>query len=484
MEHAHTAYPRRAADDYPRRAADADPRRLTDAYPRREPDLGGVDDRLSNWAHNATLAPAGSISAPASEDELRLLLTSTVGGVRVIGSRMSPGRMLDLAALGDTLLDLSQLRGLLDETEDTATFGGATVLDEVYSTLTRRGRMLPSSPGVIASQTLAGALSTGTHGQGLQQSCIADAAISVRMVLADGSVAEFDRDHPWFPAVKLGLGVLGVITQVTLQTRPTVIYTCLKNAVSADSLQTDLKTWNRDYPLTKAWWFPQENQVHVWLAREATADEERHYRDNGSVLVEQATTSAAMNDTVDLTLEQMRSQTRIVDENGKPFRTVTRFKDFSDVTGDVYQVFCRGIATPQINVEIAVPLDRAGELVDRIRQWHAETRPQMHYPIILRCTGASDSWLSPAYGQETCFFGFVVYYAEDGSLAEEGVSFLRAVEQVLAREGGRPHWGKYFDESLYDWPALYPQWEAFRQVRDALDPEHRFENTFTAELFG
>ena len=94
----------------------------------------------------------------------------------------------------------------------------------------------------------------------------------------------------------------------------------------------------------------------------------------------------------------------------------------------------------------------------------------MHYPVILRCTGPSEAWLSPSHGQETCYFGFVVYYAEDGSLSAEGESFLRAVERVLAAEGGRPHWGKYFDESLYDWPALYPQWEAFREVRERARP--------------
>ena len=54
---------------------------------------------------------------------------------------------------------------------------------------------------------------------------------------------------------------------------------------------------------------------------------------------------------------------------------------------------------------------------------------------------------------------------------------------MLASEGGRPHWGKYFDEAQYDWPALYPRWESFRQVRDALDPRHRFANTFTSALF-
>ena len=189
-----------------------------------------------------------------------------------------------------------------------------------------------------------------------------------------------------------------------------------------------------------------------------------------------------MNDTIDQTLRQLRDDTRVAVDD-KPSRTVTRFRDFTDVTGDIYQVFCRGIATPQINVEIGVPLDLAGGVLKKIKDWHDETKPRMHYPVILRCTGASESWLSPSHGQETCYFGFVVYYSDDGSLSAEGQDFLRAVESLLAAEGGRPHWGKYFDESLYDWPTLYPQWEAFREVRAALDPAGRFANAFTAALF-
>ena len=71
------------------------------------------------------------------------------------------------------------------------------------------------------------------------------------------------------------------------------------------------------------------------------------------------------------------------------------------------------------------------------------------------------------------FFGFVVYYAEDGSLSEDGLEFLRAAEELLAAFGGRPHWGKYFDEERYDWRALYPRWDDFLAVRDALDPRSR-----------
>lgn len=451
-------------------------------YPRRNPQPV-ADGKVWNWAQNATLGDKSAVSAPQTEAELQSLIAASRGKIRVMGSKMSPGRMLELADKGDTLLDLSRLRGLLAVTEESATFAGGTPLHEVYEILSGMGRMLPASPGVIAAQSLAGALATGTHGQGLQQSSIGDEALSIRMVLADGSVAEYDRQHRWFAAVQLGLGSLGVVTQVTLRTQPSLVYTCYKNAVAADTLEQDLIDWNRNYALSKAWWFPNENQVHVWAAREATADEAARYHDNNDDLLKQEETSDAMNETIDQTLEHMRSDTKIVDENGKPFRTVTRFKDFSDVTGDVYQVFCRGIATPQINVEIAIPLARTGEMIGKIKAWHSATQPHMHYPIILRCTGPSSCWLSPAYQQETCFFGFVVYYAEDGSLSEEGVSFLRAVEEVLAEVGGRPHWGKYFEAPLYDWSALYPHWADFVEVRQALDPQHKFDNAFTSALF-
>jgi FAD/FMN-containing dehydrogenase len=446
------------------------------AYPRRETQLSGADVRLRNWAGNATLGRSGSVCAPATETELRSFLATTDGPVRMIGSRMSPGRLLEATDADGALLDLSQLRGLVSITENTATFAAATTLQEVYDVLSGRGKMLPASPGVVASQTLAGALATGTHGQGLEQSSIADAAEMIRMVLADGSVREFDR-------VQVGLGSLGVITQVTLRTLPSPIYTCQKFAVNADALEQDLSRWNRDAPLVKAWWFPQEGQVQVWAAQEATDAETESYHRGGRKLIEHAAATDTMNDTIDQTLVHMREDTRIVDEQGKPFRTVTRFRDFTDVTGDIYQVFCRGIATPQINVEIGVPLHRAGAVIKKIKDWHAETRPRMHYPVILRCTGPSEAWLSPSHAEETCYFGFVVYYAEDGSLSPEGESFLFAVERLLAEEGGRPHWGKYFDESLYDWPALYPEWDAFRRVREALDPHRRFANAFTTALF-
>lgn len=77
----------------------------------------------------------------------------------------------------------------------------------------------------------------------------------------------------------------------------------------------------------------------------------------------------------------------------------------------------------------------------------------------------------------------MVYYADDGSLSQEGLHFLTEVEKLLAEEGGRPHWGKYYDEERYNWREIYPQWDTFRALRSQLDPNGRLGNDYITPLF-
>lgn len=452
-------------------------------YPLRQTHVEPQDDALWNWAQNAQVGSRQQVKRPANEAELQQLLRQSQCQVRVVGSKLSPGRMLHVGE-NDLLLDLSALSGLIASDENSVTFGAATPLQQVYRTLTEMDRMLGSSPGVIAVQTLAGAMATGTHGQGLQQSSLADEALRIRMVLADGSLREFDRGDDDFAAAQVTLGALGIITAVTLRTEPFRIFTCHKFAVSADNLEQDLPRWNDKYPLSKAWWFVDDNLMHVWNAHEASDAECQRYEQNHRQVVEHANTGDdSLNDTIDQTLAHMHRDTQIHGKGGKQFRTVTRFRDFTDVTGDIYQLFCRGIAVPQINVEIGVPLENTPAIISKIKSWYAENRPHMHYPIILRCTGASSAWLSPSYQRPTCYFGFVVYYADDGSLSQDGLHFLTEIEQLLVEEGGRPHWGKYYDDQRYAWREIYPKWDEFRALRRQLDPQLRFSNDYITTLF-
>jgi len=100
-------------------------------YPLRNTHATEQDPQLWNWAHNATLGNRQQLRRPQNEAELQQLVASHHGKIRVIGSRMAPGRMLDIAASGDLLLDLSALSGLIASTDDTVTFAGATLLSDV-----------------------------------------------------------------------------------------------------------------------------------------------------------------------------------------------------------------------------------------------------------------------------------------------------------------------------------------------------------------
>ncbi len=451
-------------------------------YPKRSTDEHD-STHIYNWARNSVLGSKPILHTPKNEAELQQLLQQTQGPIRLLGSRLSPGRMINCPPDG-ILLDLKHLRGIVALHDESVTVAAGTPLQELFKTLQRQGKMLRCSPGVIAVQTVGGALATGTHGQGLGQSAITDEVISFTLILADGQKRQFTRADPEFFAVMVNLGCLGIVTEVTLRIVPEDYFTCNKFVVSAQNLESDLLTWNKQHLFSKAWWFVDDDLLHVWNIDTASPQEKADYHQNQRQVVKHSTEeNASLNATIEQTLALMHADTQVHGHGGKQFRTVARFRDFTDLTGDIYQLLCRGIAVPQINVEIGVPLAQTPQIIKHIKQWYAEHQPHMHYPIILRCTGASDAWLSPAYEQETCYFGFVVYYADDGSLSQDGLHFLTEIEKILTTYGGRPHWGKYYDPSHYDWPTLYPQWQRFAQVRAALDPQQRFSNDFINNLF-
>jgi len=72
-----------------------------------------------------------------------------------------------------------------------------------------------------------------------------------------------------------------VVTAVTLRTQPFRLFTCYKFAVSADALEQDLLKWNRDYELSKAWWFVDDNLMHVWNAEQASEEDTQAWHANG-----------------------------------------------------------------------------------------------------------------------------------------------------------------------------------------------------------
>src|SRR5215208_5078996 len=166
----------------------------------------------SNWAGDQRCSP-GRVLRPRSLDEVGEAVAA--GAVKVAGSGHS---FSDCALTDATLLELGALNAI-EIDGDRARVGAGVTIRALNEALRDDGLAL-ANLGDIDAQTVAGAVSTGTHGTGLGLPSLSGQVEAVEMVLADGSVRTFTRDDDEFPAVQCGLGALGVIASVTMRCVP------------------------------------------------------------------------------------------------------------------------------------------------------------------------------------------------------------------------------------------------------------------------
>jgi L-gulonolactone oxidase len=178
--------------------------------------------RWRNWAGDQRCAPAAAWR-PASIEELSFAIERAAREgwrVRVAGAGHS---FSDIACTDGLMLTLERLTRLLDVDRDSGLVrvqAGVTIR-ELSRRLDAHGLALENL-GDIDAQTIAGAISTATHGTGARLRNLSSQVSELRLVLADGSTLSCspDRDPEVFRAACVGLGSLGVIAEVTLRCVP------------------------------------------------------------------------------------------------------------------------------------------------------------------------------------------------------------------------------------------------------------------------
>ena len=162
------------------------------------------------------------IERPRSEDELaRAVARAASEGlpVRVAGSGHS---FTDTACTDGVLVDIGALDRVLeaDRSSGLVTVEAGITLHELGSRLADLGLAMENQ-GDIDAQTLAGAISTATHGTGATYRNISSQVEAVRLVTAAGAVLDIGADEPdLLGAARVGVGALGAISAVTLRAVP------------------------------------------------------------------------------------------------------------------------------------------------------------------------------------------------------------------------------------------------------------------------
>lgn len=427
--------------------------------------------RWRNWCGLVECAPA-SIERPADVDAVaRLVRESASAGrkLRVAGSGHS---FTPLVATPGTLLHLDRLSGLLDvdRAKARAAVWAGTSLHDLGGILDGHGLAMENL-GDIDRQTLAGALSTGTHGTGAAFGSLSTQASALTLVSGEGEIVECSEEssRDVFKAAQVSLGCLGVIVKTTLRLRPSFRLRYARSKESLEDCAAKIPAYrdgNRHFEL---YWFPHTETVQVKLLNET--EEPAH--DSGLV--------KRLNDLVleNAAFGLLSRACRLAPALCAPASRLSAALVSTGVeVGPSYRVFATTRLVRFYEMEYALPSERGLDALREIKAWIERERIAVHFPLELRFVKGDDIPLSPAYGRDTAFVAVHMY---------RGMEFERyfdGAESIFRNNQGRPHWGKMHGLAAKELSELYPLWDAFHEVRRRLDPRGVFMTPYLERLFG
>lgn len=122
--------------------------------------------------------------------------------------------------------------------------------------------------GSISDQSVAGLISTGTHGSSQYHGLVSQQVVSITIVNSKGELVECSSvEKPkLFRAALLSLGKVGIISQVTLRAVP--MYT-IKSKQEIIKFTTLLREWDTiwlESEFIRIWWFPYSGNCVCWRA--------------------------------------------------------------------------------------------------------------------------------------------------------------------------------------------------------------------------
>lgn len=396
-------------------------------------------------------------AAPAGEGELATLVRDAPGALRAVGSGHS---FMPLVPTQGTLITLDRMSGLVSHDGETATVRAGTRLVDLGAALAGIGQEMANLPD-INKQSLAGALSTGTHGTGAGLTALHGNVTGFRIVTANGDILDCDatRNADLFNAARVGLGAFGIITQVTLRNSP-------------------LRRVERN-----VWIQPLEKTLADWLTlRTAHRNIEFYYlpfTDMTAVITHDVTDAPATPRPPAQDNEALLDLKRLRDWLGwspalrrRVARQVLSTLEAEKVVDESWRLLSNERPVRFNEMEFHLPLDAHVEALKAVIQVIEQNRPDVFFPIEARVVAPDDAWLSPFQGRMTGSIAVHAYYKDD-------YDFLyQLVEPILRRYDGRPHWGKLNRLNRADFASLYPRFEDAMAVRQQVDPNGRFLNDY------
>jgi len=422
-----------------------------------------VPEPWTNWAREQRCAPA-RIDRPADEDEL-VRVVHGADRVRAVGSGHS---FTDIACTDGVLVDLSRMGRILSVEGHDVTVQAGTWLHDLGEQLAARGLALENQ-GDIDAQSLAGAISTATHGTGGRFGNLSSRVVGVRIVAGTGEVLDI-REGDDLRAARVGLGALGVLSAITVRCVPAFTIHRIDEPRSLDEVLPRLDELVDAYDHFEAFVFPW-TRTALTLTSERTDREPRPRSRARTVFQDRIVENTVFGAAGRLG----RARPGLIPSiNGVLARLLSRAEHLDRS----HRVYANERRVRFTEMEYAVPRECAAEALERVLALIERRRLPVGFPIELRVVAPDDALLSTAYGRPTAYIAVHQYRGM------EFETYFRAVERIMDDYGGRPHWGKRHYQTSHTLAPRYPEWERFQAVRRRLDPDGRMSNDYTDRVLG
>ncbi len=427
--------------------------------------------KWTNWAGNQVARPE-SIEDPRDEESLAEVVRSASQqgrAVKVVGS----GHSFTAAAVSnDVMVRVGALSGIrsIDRAGMTVTVGAGTPLWRLNELLHAEGLAL-ANLGDIAYQTVAGAISTSTHGTGVRVGGLATQVRGMRLVDGHGNVVVADEmtNPDVLDVARVGVGALGAVTECTLSVVPTFVLEAREVPMRLDRVLGGLDELVQGNDHFEFFWVPHTGWA---LTKQNNRTDEAPRplpRIRGWV-----ETTFMENIAFGAVCRAGRLFPSAIPRLAKalPSSGERTYSDFS------HKVFASPRLVRFYEMEQAMPIDAAAPALSEIKAMVERKGYMLNFPVEVRFTAADDIPLSTAHGRVSAYIAVHVYKGM------EHEPFMRDVEDILRGHDARPHWGKIHFRDAAELSGLYPRWSDFVAMRDRLDPEGTFRNEYTRRVFG
>ena len=460
-----------------------------------------------NFGRNQVLKPS-AFYTPADEQEILQILDRHRGQrIRAVGRLHS---WSDAVLSDDVLLDLRRLNAVQLHSEGdqlVAEVGAGCQIKRLLKELNRHDATLQTL-GLITEQTIAGAISTGTHGSGRHS--MSHYVEGVRLARYDAStgkvvIDELSAGEP-LQAARCSLGSLGIILSVRIRCREQ--YNVMEHFTETRRLSHVLDA-EASFPLQQFYLIPWRWSYFIQHRREDDQPRSRLarlYRIYWLGVMDYALHLQI------LLMERVLRSRRSIRFSFRHIVPAFLIRNWKVTDRSSSMLVMKHEAFRHIEIELFVPRDQLADALDfaqetievaggRQSTLSADNQQRIeglgmqedlarlhdqyfhHYPICVRRVLPDDTLISMASGSGQDWYALsFISYAKPARRAGFHLFASFMARSMSRLFHARPHWGKVCPLEADELTSLYPRFDAFRTICNTLDPQGVFQNDWTTAL--